>query len=113
MPSTTETLGFVVLEAMGVGAPVVAARAGGVPDLVRHGENGLLYDPASPCNAIEPIQTLLESRGLRMQLARMGRKTAENASWENETRRLVASYQEAIAAAWRSPWARVLGSLPL
>ena len=50
MPSTTETLGFVVLEAMSSGLPVVAARAGGIPDLVEDGENGILYDPAEPAD---------------------------------------------------------------
>jgi hypothetical protein len=38
---------------------------------------------------------LLSSRGLRLQLARMGRKAAENASWEGETFRLLASYEKA------------------
>jgi glycosyltransferase involved in cell wall biosynthesis len=37
MPSATETLGFVVLEAMAAGCPVVAADAGGVTELVEHG----------------------------------------------------------------------------
>jgi glycosyltransferase involved in cell wall biosynthesis len=101
MPSTTETLGFVALEAMASGVPVVAANAGGLRDVVTHGENGLLYDPARPRAALEPIRELLGSRGLRMQLARMGRKAAENASWEAETLRLVAAYERAIARARR------------
>jgi glycosyltransferase involved in cell wall biosynthesis len=95
MPSRTETLGFVALEAMASGVPVVAADAGGLRDLVRHGENGLLYEPRNRKGALAPIQQLLASRGLRLELARMGRKTAENASWEAETHRLVAAYEEA------------------
>jgi len=102
MPSTTETLGFVALEAMASGLPVVAADAGGLRDVVRHGENGLLYDPKQRKGALAPIQRLLASRGLRLELARMGRKTAENASWEAETRRLVAAYELAIERARRS-----------
>ena len=103
MPSRTETLGFVALEAMASGVPVVAADAGGLRDLVRHGENGLLYDPRERKGALAPIQQLLASRGLRLELARMGRKTAENASWEAETRRLVAAYEQART---RRPLAR-------
>lgn len=45
MPSDSETLGFVVLEAMASGIPVVGVRAGGVPDLVKEGENGYLVEP--------------------------------------------------------------------
>ncbi|MEN8162007.1 MAG: glycosyltransferase family 1 protein [Myxococcota bacterium] len=95
MPSTTETLGFVALEAMASGVPVVAADAGGLRDLVHPGENGLLFDPAERKGALGPIEQLLASRGLRLQLARMGRKTAENASWEGDTLRLLASYEKA------------------
>jgi glycosyltransferase involved in cell wall biosynthesis len=107
MPSTTETLGFVALEAMASGVPVVAADAGGLRDVVRHGENGLLYDPKSRKGALAPIRELLASRGLRLQLARMGRKTAENASWEGETLRLLSAYELAIERAERG----VLGRL--
>jgi glycosyltransferase involved in cell wall biosynthesis len=103
MPSRTETLGFVALEAMASGVPVVAADAGGLRDLVRHGENGLLYDPRERKGALAPLQQLLASRGLRLELARMGRKTAENASWEAETLRLVAAYEAARARAGGRP----------
>lgn len=38
MPSDSETLGFVVLESMASGVPVVGADAGGIPDLIQHGK---------------------------------------------------------------------------
>lgn len=47
MPSETETLGFVVLEAMASGLPVVAVAAGGLTDIITEpGKTGLLYQPA-------------------------------------------------------------------
>jgi hypothetical protein len=64
---------------------------------VRDGENGLLYDPRQRKGALAPIQRLLASRGLARELARMGRKAAESASWEAETLRLVAAYEQARA----------------
>jgi glycosyltransferase involved in cell wall biosynthesis len=102
MPSSTEALGVVALEAMASGVPVVAADAGGLRDVVQHGENGLLYDPSRRKAALAPVRELLASRGLRLELARMGRKAAENASWEAETLRLLAAYEVAIERAQRS-----------
>jgi glycosyltransferase involved in cell wall biosynthesis len=43
--SQTDTLGLVLLEAMAAGTPVVAAKSGGVPDVVRDGFNGHLFAP--------------------------------------------------------------------
>jgi len=101
MPSRTETLGFVALEAMSSGVPTVAADAGGLPDLVTHEENGMLFDPDRPEDAADCIRSVLETPGRQRFYARNARKTAENASWQVETRKLVDEYRHAIVLACR------------
>lgn len=87
---------------MSAGCPVVAARAGGIPELVLHEENGLLYDPERPAEAIEAVRSLAESRGMRRFYASQGRKTAEGSSWQRETRKLVEHYRVALTV--HQPW---------
>ncbi|MGH0035037.1 MAG: glycosyltransferase family 4 protein [Myxococcota bacterium] len=101
MPSTTETLGFVVLEAMSSGAPVVAARAGGIPDLVQDGHNGLLYEPWEKGALGHAVGELLRRDAMRRHLSIQGRKFAEAGSWSEETRQLVFDYRKAIIIANR------------
>jgi glycosyltransferase involved in cell wall biosynthesis len=60
LPSLEDNCPMVVLEAMAAGLPVAAARVGGVPDLVRHGETGLLFDPLSEKAMAVAIEQLLE-----------------------------------------------------
>jgi glycosyltransferase involved in cell wall biosynthesis len=105
MPSTTETLGFVVLEAMSSGLPVVAANAGGVRDLVRDGSTGVLYDPRHPAEAIAAVRGLIADGTLRAAYGARARAVAETCGWRSETTRLLASYRHAIAlaAAGRAP----------
>ena len=59
VPSLQEGLGLVILEAMGSGLPVAASRAGGIPDLVREGENGFLVPPADSHSLAEALRKLL------------------------------------------------------
>ena len=99
IPSTTETLGFVALEAMASGLPVVGANAGGIRDVVAHEETGFLYDPTESKGALDPIRRLLGSRTLSSSLARNARAVAERCSWRAETQALVASYEFAIQRA--------------
>jgi len=101
MPSTTETLGFVVLEAMSSGTPVVAADAGGIPDLVRHRENGLLVDPEQPGAYGEAAALLLRHEGQRRHLAVQARKFAEEGTWEAQTHGLLHQYRKAMVIANR------------
>lgn len=98
MPSRTETLGFVVLEAMASGCPVVAARAGGIPDMVDD-ETGVLFDPDAPDQAIAALRDLLAHEGKRRFLATAARKRAEESSWRSETKRLLQSYRKALVLA--------------
>ena len=69
MPSETETLGFVVLEAMASGIPVVAVAAGGLTDiLTAQGKTGLLYQPGDYQQAAQLVKQLIEDPEYRQQV---------------------------------------------
>jgi glycosyltransferase involved in cell wall biosynthesis len=59
LPSRNEGTPNVVVEALASGRPVVAARVGGVPEIVRHGENGLLAPPEDPPTLAEALLAAL------------------------------------------------------
>ncbi len=77
LPSRRETFGLVVIEAMAAGLPVIATRAGGVPEIVDHGETGLLFDPGDTETLARHIRRLAEDASLRESLGRRARKAAE------------------------------------
>ena len=94
--SRTETLGLVLLEAMAAGCPVVAARSGGIPDIVTDGVNGYLFDPGDPHGAIAATQRLLSAKEEREALRRNARQEAERWGWAAATRQLRNYYQSVI-----------------
>jgi sulfoquinovosyltransferase len=96
MPTLTETLGFVVLEAMSSGLPVVAANGGGIPDLVKSPETGLLVDPHDPDAFASAIEEILSSRPRRRATAARARAFAESCDWPSETASLVEQYRDTI-----------------
>lgn len=97
-PSRTETLGLVLLEAMAAGCPVVAARSGGIPDIVQDGVNGYLFDPLDDNGAIIATQRLLANTEERETMRRNARREAERWSWEAATRQLRSYYQSVMAS---------------
>jgi len=92
-PSDTETLGFAAMEAMASGTPAVGARAGGVPDVIRHEENGLLFTPGDLGDLTRQLRRLLGDPELRASLARVGRSDMERWSWRAATEALVGYYE--------------------
>jgi len=66
--SRKETLGLTAIEAFASGIPVVAPRAGGFLDTVRHGENGFLFQPEDIQDFIRLMQPLIESADLRRRI---------------------------------------------
>jgi glycosyltransferase involved in cell wall biosynthesis len=96
-PSRTETLGLVLLEAMAAGCPVVAARSGGIPDIVTDGVNGYLFEPeASIQGAVAATVRLLEQKQERELIRQNARREAERWGWAAATRQLENFYQNII-----------------
>ena len=96
-PSDTETLGFVAMEAMASGVPVVGARAGGVPDIIQDGHNGYLFTPGDLGEFTAHIAYILDNPDLAQQLGARARSSMENLSWRTSTEKVVDYYHKAIA----------------
>ena len=95
LPSTTETLSLVLLEAMASGVPVLAMNAGGVRDTVEHMRTGLLAE--TPEEFDSHLRRMIEDAALRSQLGEAGRLCAAGKSWTHAFQNLERSYQEVLA----------------
>jgi glycosyltransferase involved in cell wall biosynthesis len=93
LPSRSEGMGRVVVEALCRGRPVVATRVGGIPDLVRDGENGILVEPGDTRALADVLVRILTDRELAERLAGRARESAEPwlATPEEYARRLRAA----------------------
>jgi glycosyltransferase involved in cell wall biosynthesis len=69
LSSDWENLPHSAVEALSLGVPVVATSVGGVPEVVRDGENGLLVRPGSPDELAAALSRVLDEPGLRERLA--------------------------------------------
>jgi colanic acid/amylovoran biosynthesis glycosyltransferase len=77
LSSFAEGVPVVLMEAMAAGIPVVATRIAGIPELVRHEENGLIVSPGDSAGVAAAIRDLLDDPDLRNRYARAGRKQIE------------------------------------
>ncbi len=97
-PSSTETLGLVLLEAMAAGCPVVGANKGGIPDIISDGINGCLYNPDSANNGtaslVKATQKLLGND--RQAMRNAARLEAEKWGWPSATKQLRGFYEQIL-----------------
>jgi glycosyltransferase involved in cell wall biosynthesis len=89
-PSLRDGMPNALLEAMACGRPVAASTAGGIPDVVRDGRDGLLVPPGDARALGRAILRLLEDRRMARALARSGR---ERVARDFSPRREAESYQ--------------------
>lgn len=77
----TEGLPVVALEAFAAGLPVIAARVGGLSEIVADGQNGLLFEAGDQAMLAEKIDALMGDAGLRQRLSAAARQTARQYDW--------------------------------
>ena len=95
-PSTTETFGNVVLEALACGTPVVASKSGGVQEIIQHGKTGILCEPRNATQMIDAICKLLANPLRITAMENEARKYALDQSWDTIFCKLLNEYKEVL-----------------
>ena len=95
-PSRKEGLGSALLEAMSFSLPVVAARVGGIPDLVSHEENGLLVDAGDAQALAAALIKLAGAPELRQRMGAAGSQRAAGFSPQRRAERYLTVYRQVL-----------------
>ncbi|PIA59314.1 hypothetical protein AQUCO_00400305v1 [Aquilegia coerulea] len=114
MPSESETLGLVVLESMSSGVPVVAARAGGIPDIIpeeQQGKTGFLFNPGDVEDCLSKLIPLLYNHEMRESMGKAAREEMEKYDWRAATCKIRNEQYNAAIWFWKKKRAQVMGPI--
>jgi glycogen(starch) synthase len=106
LPSMYEELGRVLLEAHVTGTPIVASDVGGIPEIVRHGRNGLLVRPGDPIDLAAALGFLLRHRDAARAMGAYGEAMSPAQRWSDVAVRVLQVYRH---VAPRGPSRRTTG----
>ena len=95
VPSVYESFGVVYIEAMMYAKPVIGCRAGGIPEVVKEGESGILIDPHDVQGLVKAVGRLIEDESLRKTMGSKARRLCEeNFSYELMVKRTESMYRD-------------------
>ncbi|MDP8909644.1 MAG: glycosyltransferase family 4 protein [Chloroflexota bacterium] len=110
VPSTgKESFGYVVVEPMAAGKPVVATDIPGYASVVTPGQDGLLVAPRDPQALALGLVRVLADRELRTRLGSNGRISAQRFAWPRIAQRVLEVYGRSARHAHEAPWRRGFG----
>lgn len=102
VPSRSEGFGVALVEALSAGLPCISSRVGAAPDLIRHGQNGLLVDRGDIEELARFLLQLARSPKLREKLSRSARLTRAVPSLEEYAERLIDLYKVLLCSTGKS-----------
>lgn len=85
-----------LMEAMAAGLPIIASRKGGIPDLIAHGENGLMFTAGDPRDLAIQLARLVEDPGMRSRFGKMGRQRIEKLGHDRQAHRILEIYTASL-----------------
>ena len=88
LPSFYEALGCVYLEAMSCGLATVGVKGMGIDEIIKDGENGFLAEPKNSQDLYEKLKLLVADKALREKIAKVGKKTASEYTWQASAKAL-------------------------
>jgi glycosyltransferase involved in cell wall biosynthesis len=95
MPTRNEAFGLVFQEAGAAGLPAIGTRLNAVPEIIAHGETGLLVEPGDVDGLRSALEQLMASAELRARMGRAARRKIEgNADPDRHRQRLVRIIRE-------------------
>jgi glycosyltransferase involved in cell wall biosynthesis len=77
LPTRADCLPIALLEAAATGMPMISTNVGAIPEVVRHGETGILIEPHDLGGLVECLGSLVHDAGLRRRMGRAARQDAE------------------------------------
>jgi glycosyltransferase involved in cell wall biosynthesis len=95
LPSNKEGIGGILLDAMDRALPLIASRVGGLPEIVRDGDNGLLIDPGSPDQLERAILRLYDEPDLRRAMGARGREFSRDFTADAMAEKYLDLYKQA------------------
>lgn len=96
LSSLSEGFPNVVLEAMASGLPIVASKVGGLPEIIREGQNGFLVEPKNPEQIAERVLLFLNNDELTQRISRNNKQKVKEYSWGSAVSRLERLYQSLL-----------------
>lgn len=94
LPSLKEGFPNIILEAMASDLPIVATNVGGIPEIIKNGENGFLVEPKKSKAIAEKVLLLIENEKLRNMIIEKNKEDVKRYCWENVTDKLEKNYRE-------------------
>jgi len=91
-----ESFGFIIIEAMAAGTPVIASRIPGFQSVMTDGREGLMVEPKDEAAFADAIRHLIKDPGLRTQLAVNGRSSVQKYRWSKVADEVLSYYDEVL-----------------
>jgi Glycosyltransferase len=102
IPSLFENAPYSLLEAMAARLPIVGSRSGGIPELIHHGENGLLFDPENAGELVNCIRQLIVNKEQAIEFSQKAYATVKNYCNPDTIAQTVVDYYKAKLLDFRS-----------